>query len=125
MTILLLSSVLLLLLARPRPHPPLRSNDASHAPPDASRIIFNIDLGPRVVRTTSLTALAAAMLFARAIDPVSREAFRFTTTVGACMTMSLSLERTRASSRSSRLGRRRLTREISRVSFIHLIHLAR
>ena len=68
-----LSSVLL--LARPRPHPPLRSNDASHAPPDASRIIFNIDLGPSVVRTTSLTALAAAMLFARAIDPVSREAF--------------------------------------------------
>jgi len=71
LTVLLLSSVLLLA----RPHPLLHSNDASHVPPDASRIIFNIDLGPRVVRTTSLTALAAAMLFARAIDPVSREAF--------------------------------------------------
>ena len=39
--------------------------------------------------------------------------------------MSLSLERTRASSRSSRLGRRRLTREISRIARVHLIHSSR
>jgi hypothetical protein len=51
------------------------ASSSHYVPPDASRIIFNIDLGPKVVRTTSLTALAAAMLFARAIDPVSRAAF--------------------------------------------------
>jgi hypothetical protein len=59
-----------------------RARDARNAPPDASRIIFNIDLGPSVVRMMSLTAFAAAMLFARAIDPVSRLAFWFITITG-------------------------------------------
>lgn len=50
-------------------------------PPEASKIIFNIDLGPSVVRMMSLTALAAAMLFARAIEPVSRLALVFITMI--------------------------------------------
>lgn len=58
------------------------SMDNANGPPEASRIIFNMDLGPKVVRMMSLTALAAAMLFARAIDPVSRRAFWFITITG-------------------------------------------
>ena len=43
-------------------------------PPEASRIIFNIDRGPNVVRTTSETAFAADMFCIWAFLPVSRRA---------------------------------------------------
>mmetsp|Transcript_10961 Transcript_10961/g.31060 ORF Transcript_10961/g.31060 Transcript_10961/m.31060 type:complete len:261 (+) Transcript_10961:1107-1889(+) len=44
-------------------------------PPEASRIIFSIDRGPSVVRTTSATAFAAEMFCICAFLPVSRRAF--------------------------------------------------
>mmetsp|Transcript_5061 Transcript_5061/g.16202 ORF Transcript_5061/g.16202 Transcript_5061/m.16202 type:complete len:332 (-) Transcript_5061:42-1037(-) len=53
-------------------------------PPEASRIIFNIDRGPNVVRTTSDTAFAADMFCIWAFLPVSRRAL----TCNTCILMS-------------------------------------
>lgn len=55
----------------------------STIPPIGSKSIFSMDLGPRVVRTISLTALAAAMLAFWAVCPYSRLALELRIIIGA------------------------------------------
>mmetsp|Transcript_9912 Transcript_9912/g.42152 ORF Transcript_9912/g.42152 Transcript_9912/m.42152 type:complete len:246 (+) Transcript_9912:1147-1884(+) len=70
-------------------------------PPEASRIIFSIERGPRVVRMMSETAFAAAMLLSCAVRPVSRLVLVFMTMMGDCMPCMVAEILTLAASRRS------------------------